>query len=90
MLDYTDAMNSHRKQIDRHSCMSMDVNHDGLPDVVCVVGAMKGTGYGFNELYLTQPGGRSLKKVQQHGLQQVRTYARTHARGERYLYPAKR
>jgi hypothetical protein len=55
--------------IDRHGCSTLDVNKDGLLDIVCGVGAGKGNGLGYNELYLTQKDG-SLQKVLRHGLQE--------------------
>lgn len=55
--------------IDRHGCSTLDVNKDGLLDIVCAVGAGKGGGFGYNELYLTQKDG-SLRKVLRHGLQE--------------------
>lgn len=36
--------------IDRHACVAHDVNHDGIPDIACLVGANKGTGLGHAEL----------------------------------------
>jgi len=73
VLDYLDEMNAldlnSRTSIDRHDCVHMDVNKDGTPDIVCVVGADKSKGKGFNELYLTSPIDGSITKVLQHGLQ---------------------
>jgi len=71
VLDYTDSKNHKdgpRDGIDRHDCATMDINQDGLEDVVCFVGADRGKGNGFSELYLTSPDG-SLSKVLNHGLQ---------------------
>lgn len=42
---------------DRHYCVTMDVNRDGLDDIICNGGAARGTGLGYNELYITQPNG---------------------------------
>jgi len=56
-----------RERLDRHGCGSMDVNNDGVVDVICTHGAGKGRGDGYNEVYLTQPDG-SLFKVLYHGL----------------------
>ena len=56
--------------VDRHGCNAeVDVNGDGVPDVICAAGAGKGQGEGENELYITQSNG-SLRKVQRadHGL----------------------
>jgi hypothetical protein len=60
-LDSEDVLNLNT--IDRHYCVTMDVNRDGRDDVLCNVGASKGKGEGFNELYITQPDG-SLLKIQ--------------------------
>jgi FG-GAP-like repeat len=42
---------------DRHYCVTMDVNRDGLDDIICNVGAGRGMGLGANELYFTRPNG---------------------------------
>ena len=34
----------------RHDCLTFDVNKDGLKDIICVVGAFRGQGLGYNEL----------------------------------------
>ena len=60
-LDSADVLNLDK--IDRHYCVTMDVNRDGREDVLCNVGASKGVGEGYNELYITQPDG-SLEKIQ--------------------------
>lgn len=52
-LDTYDFMNGPEEKIDRHSCTPIDVNRDGLLDVICAVGADKGEGSGYTELYLT-------------------------------------
>ena len=57
MMDLKDKMNdldAHPPNIDRHDCTTLDVNKDGLPGIVCVVGADKGQGHGYSELYLTR------------------------------------
>eukprot|EP00978_Attheya_sp_CCMP212_P029299 scaffold103624_cov56-Attheya_sp.AAC.2 len=68
-LDIQDYLNvvDGKKNIDRHACGSMDVNGDGIMDVMCAVGANKGTGDGFTEVYLTSSRG-VLYKVFNHGL----------------------
>lgn len=75
-LDRTDRLNSIDDgpgiYIDRHSCTSFDVNMDGKKDIICLVGANKAVGVGYNELYLTRDDG-SLHKVLKHGLQKYRT-----------------
>jgi FG-GAP-like repeat len=38
---------------DRHFCVTMDVNKDGLDDIICNVGAFQGRGEGYNELFIT-------------------------------------
>lgn len=74
ILDVNDELNAEDSNaIDRHDCVTMDVNHDGAEDIICGVGANKGTGYGYNELYLTQDDG-TLKKIPSgHGLQEYNT-----------------
>lgn len=63
-LDFIDEFNAAAgdKSIDRHGCAHMDINFDGLEDIICVVGAGKGSGMGYNEVYLTAPDG-SVNKV---------------------------
>jgi hypothetical protein len=39
-LDIEDEMNGFG--VDRHNCVLMDVNRDGLEDMICGVGATKG------------------------------------------------
>ncbi|GKZ00492.1 hypothetical protein MPSEU_001001700 [Mayamaea pseudoterrestris] len=86
-LDKTDAlalMDSDAPRIDRHACVGMDVNHDGLLDIICVVGADSGKGTGYNELYFTQNDGTILKMLEGHGLQKypsMRTRIATVLRG---------
>jgi len=74
VLDVRDELNNPdgRRKIDRHDCVAIDVNGDDLLDVVCMVGASKGTGEGYNELYLTQPNG-TLEKEMYHGLQRFKS-----------------
>jgi hypothetical protein len=60
MLDASDALNG--GPIDRHYCVTMDVNRDNRSDIICGVGAVLGTGDGYTELYLTQPDG-SVQKM---------------------------
>jgi FG-GAP-like repeat len=38
---------------DRHYCVTMDVNKDGLDDIICNIGAFQGTGEGYNELFFS-------------------------------------
>ena len=58
MFDYIDDLNAiHSERIDRHQCVHLYVNNDTLPDVACAVGANVGRGYGYNELYFTEPDG---------------------------------
>ena len=59
-LDASDALNG--GPIDRHYCVTMDVNRDNRTDIICGVGAVLGTGDGYTELYLTQSDG-SVQKM---------------------------
>lgn len=70
VLDKTDSLNiiDGPKNIDRHDCTKIDANGDGILDLVCVVGANKGKGKGFNELYITQEDGSLKKIIKGHGL----------------------
>ena len=66
--------------VDRHGCNAeVDANVDGVPDVICAVGAGRGQGDGENELYLTQANG-SLRKVDSadHGLSRFTTMRSRH------------
>jgi len=75
-LDFTDKKNEPRLSgtpyIDRHDCVPVDANHDGIDDIACFVGAGKAHGKGYSELYLTQGNG-TLTKVLNHGLQKYPT-----------------
>jgi hypothetical protein len=61
----------------------MDVDRDGFDDVICNMGAGKGMGFGYTELYLTNPKNGTLKlivddpnvdeKKSMHGLQKYPT-----------------
>lgn len=42
--------NSRDIVVDRHDCLTMDVDKDGILDIICLVGAHKGRGLGLNEL----------------------------------------
>lgn len=72
-LDLVDDLNikDDPTVIDRHDCGALDINNDGIMDFYCLVGANRGTGVGFNEIYLTKPDG-SIKKVLRHGLQRFK------------------
>jgi len=51
VMDYIDPRNSAiRNKIDRHDCVALDVNQDGVDDIMCLVGAQRGQGIGYNEL----------------------------------------
>lgn len=52
--------------VDRHDCDVADVDHDGLLDLYCAIGAEKGTGLKNNELWFGQPGG-TFRLVQNYG-----------------------
>ena len=43
--------------VDRHDCDVADVDHDGLLDLYCAIGAEKGTGIKDNELWIGQADG---------------------------------
>ena len=71
-MDTNDVLNRiDSNNIDRHECGVLDINDDGIRDIYCLVGANKGRGLGFNEIYLTRKDG-SLRKVKRHGLQRFR------------------
>jgi len=44
------ATNTRELRIDRHDCVTLDANADGVDDLVCLVGANKGRGLGLQEL----------------------------------------
>lgn len=73
VLDTEDLLNVDNNAVDRHDCVTMDVNYDGIPDIICGVGADKGEGEGFNELYLTQKDGSLEKILTGHGLHEFPT-----------------
>jgi hypothetical protein len=53
---------------DRHACAAGDVNLDGLSDVYCTEGAVKGTGEGQNQLFLGEEPQRRFRLVtEDHG-----------------------
>lgn len=74
-LDSNDALNDidGPKNIDRHDCTRIDANGDGVLDLVCGVGADKGKGTGYNELYITEPDGTLTKVLGEHGLHKYPT-----------------
>lgn len=51
---------------DRHDCDAADFNRDGRMDFYCAVGALRGTGKGYNELWLQRLDGSFYKKAN-HG-----------------------
>lgn len=60
--------------LDRHNCATLDVNNDNIPDVLCGLGAVSGTQFGFNEVYVTNATDGSLQKAPQgHGLDKYPT-----------------
>ena len=72
---------------DRHGCGVVDVDQDGVDDVVCAIGGGRGglatsEAPGTNEVYLTQPDG-SLSRVWNHGLDR-KPWTRA-----RFVYPLK-
>jgi hypothetical protein len=78
VLDRQDVLNQQDEQdgrrrtvrnLDRHDCVAVDINADGIPDIICGVGANNGQGLGYNEVYLTNPAtGQVTKVLQGHGL----------------------
>lgn len=60
--------NKETPNIDRHDCVKLDVNGDHLDDIICVLGAYKGKGGAYNELYFTDPTNNRLEKQRNHGL----------------------
>lgn len=71
VMDRQDILNEQDgpRNIDRHDCVTIDVNFDETMDVVCGVGANKGKGFGYNEVYLTDPVTGNLSKILHgHGL----------------------
>ena len=40
-------------KVDRHGCAAMDVDQDGLVDLLCTEGAERGKGNSYVEVYLT-------------------------------------
>jgi FG-GAP-like repeat len=75
VLDSNDPLNDidGPNCIDRHDCTAVDVNGDGMKDLVCGVGANKGSGFGYNEVYITQPNGTLQKVLDGHGLHRYPT-----------------
>jgi hypothetical protein len=51
---------------DRHDCDAADFNLDGRMDFYCAVGALRGTGKGYNELWLQRLDG-TFRKTANHG-----------------------
>jgi FG-GAP-like repeat len=76
VLDSNDPLNDMDRNsafIDRHDCTAVDADGDGVKDLVCGVGADKGLGYGYNEVYITQRDGTLIKDLDGHGLQRYPT-----------------
>ncbi len=75
VLDVNDANNAQkgRLSLDRHDCIAIDLNKDGVPDIVCAVGALKGTGYGYIEVYLTNANNTVTKILDGRGLHKFPT-----------------
>jgi hypothetical protein len=66
VLDTVDTLHNttpYTRSIDRHGCTPLDVNDDGVPDIICGVGANKGTGHSYNEVYVTAYQGGNITKV---------------------------
>jgi hypothetical protein len=51
---------------DRHGCAVADVNHDGLRDIYCAVGASHGVKIKSNELWMQQPNGTFVNEAAQY------------------------
>ena len=60
--------NKKTPNLDRHDCVKLDVNGDNIDDIVCVLGAYKGMGGAYNELYFTSSVNNRLEKQRNHGL----------------------
>lgn len=94
-FDVNDKLNKRDSPngIDRHDCTLSDVDGDGEDDVICVVGANKGKGKGYTELYMTQPDGLR-KIIGNHGLKdypsmRTRLVTELHGReGSKYIFIA--
>lgn len=74
-LDRNDALNDvdGPTNLDRHDCTRIDADGDGVLDLVCGVGADKGEGNGFTELYITESDGTLTKVPIGHGLHKYPT-----------------
>lgn len=60
--------------LDRHNCAVLDVNQDNIPDILCGLGAVSGTEFGYSEVYLTNATDGSLVKATRgHGLDKFPT-----------------
>jgi hypothetical protein len=75
VLDTIDSLNAMDGStvIDRHDCAAVDVDGDGIADLICGVGADKGERHGFTELYLTTNSGTLQKVSDGHGLHRFTT-----------------
>jgi hypothetical protein len=56
-------------RVDRHGCAVVDVNLDGLEDVMCEKGAHIGTIQKWNELWIQGPGGVWTDEARPYGVQ---------------------
>ncbi len=61
-----------RPSMDRHDCVGVDVDRDGARDLICGLGAFKGQGGAYNELYITDPATGRPEKQRGHGLWEYR------------------
>src|SRR4029450_1393031 len=58
-LGFTEVWNANHHLVhrwrDRHACAWADVNRDGMPDLMCMKGAARGTARKWNELWIQGP-----------------------------------
>jgi hypothetical protein len=62
---YAGLLPAHR---DRHQCAAADVDHDGLVDLYCALGAAHGTRIKANELWMQRPAGGFVNEAASYGV----------------------